>query len=431
MSIKVYKFGGASVKDADGMKNVAAIIQQYNCEQLVVVVSASGKTTNHLEQLIQCYFEQNDTINKVFDAVKQYHLDICKNLFPDAHHAIYQDLDEIFAEIEWILEDQPTPNDSYDYVYDQVVSMGEMLSSRIFQAYLNEIGLKSIWMDARDFIKTDNTYREAKIQWNETLSATQKLILPNLKTHIVVTQGFIGCTSENFTTTLGREGSDYTGAILAWALDAESETIWKDVPGVLNADPRLFNNTIKLDKLSYTEAIEMTYYGAQVIHPKTIQPLQNKHIPLHVRSFISPEGLGTIIDKSESEQILPPIIVLKKNQIVLHVSTRNFSFVTEDNLGKIFTLIAKHKVKVNMMQQSAIRFSLCCDYVQTRIDALLQDLETEYFTQSTHEVELLNLRHGSEQDVKNAIGNSKILMRGEYGETVQLVLKQFPTTERL
>lgn len=425
MSIKIYKFGGASVKDAEGIKNVASIIQQYNHKNLVIVISASGKTTNQLENLVNAHFKNDNSVNEILEHIKQYHLGICAKLFDNKKHDIFNQLNEIFVEIEWLLEENETRIEQFDYVYDQMVSMGEMLSSKIVSAYLNEIQLNNIWLDARDFIKTDNTYREAKILWDETKQAVQNYIHPYIGKSILITQGFVGCTSENFTTTLGREGSDYTGAILAWALNAESETIWKDVPGVLNADPRLFKNTIKLDKLSYTEAIEMTYYGAQVIHPKTIQPLQNKNIPLHVRSFIEPKGNGTIIDENEPETILPPIIVLKKAQILLHISTRNFSFVTEDNLSNIFSLIAKHKVKVNMMQQSAIRFSICCDNIEQRINALLKDLENEYSVLVSAQVELLNLRHSNDDDVKKVIGENKVLMRGEYGNTMQIVIAQF------
>lgn len=423
MKARVYKFGGASLRDATNIKNIVSIIQKYYHPKLVIVISAMGKTTNLLESLTRAYYYQQSNLHSEFDILKKNHVSLCDELFQDKNHSVYNELDELFQEIEWIVEEKP--NESFDYIYDQIVSIGELLSSKIVSAYLNKQNMNSTWLDARDCIKTDNTYREGKILWNETQQHILKTIPILFNKGLVVTQGFIGCTSENFTTTLGREGSDYTGAIITWALDAESETIWKDVPGVLNADPRLFENTTKIDKLSYTEAIEMTYYGAQVIHPKTIQPLQNKNIPLHVRSFIQPDGSGTVIEKDELNQVLPPIIVVKKNQLVIHISTKNFSFVAEDNLGNIFQLIAKNKVKVNMMQNSAISFSICCDNVAERVSALLHDLESEYTIHTNEDVELYNVRHSVPSTIQALKENKKCLMEAIHGDTVQLIVKEF------
>src|SRR5690606_2653903 len=285
--MQVFKFGGASVKDTENIKNAASIISQYQTSELLVIVSALNKTTNALEEVVENYYKQNNDPFVALDRVKTEHLNILHELFYDSKHPVYHEIMNCFVEIEWILEEEP--QDSYDYLYDQIVSVGELLSSKILAAYCLQVGIAAKWIDARDYIATDNTYREAAVDWKTTETKIRKELPAILDDFIIITQGFIGSTSENFTTTLGREGSDYSAAIFASCLNAEDITIWKDVPGVLNADPKWFTQTELITDLSYTDAIELTYYGATVIHPKTIKPLQNKKITLNVRSFINPE----------------------------------------------------------------------------------------------------------------------------------------------
>ena len=322
--INVFKFGGASVKDADGIKNLAKIIELNKDKQLLIVVSAMGKTTNALEDLTKAYADQRPDIQQIFGNIKNYHQNILLQLFEDENHPVYDEIENSFVEIDWIIEDEP--HDEFDFIYDQLVSMGELISTKIVNAYLNHVGIKSKWLDARSFIHTDNSYREGNVDWNKTCKSIEKNIPQVIQDQVAVTQGFIGGTSENFTTTLGREGSDYTAAIFAACLNAEAVTIWKDVPGVLNADPKLFPDTIKYEELSYREALEMTFYGATVIHPKTIKPLQNAKIPLMVKPFLSPLESGTCIQESQVK-ITQPAIILKNNQVLLTVSTPDLSFI--------------------------------------------------------------------------------------------------------
>lgn len=334
--MKVFKFGGASVKDAAGIKNVASIIQKYGEKDLVVVVSATGKTTNALEVVIKSYFDNTDA-KAAFDLVKKNHHSICMDLFGNEQHEVFDKLQNIYAEVDWQLEEHR--KESYNYVYDQIVSQGELISSVILNAYLNEAGVKSNWLDVRDVMKTDDTYREAVVDWEKTQSLMNSIVKPLITNSIAVTQGFIGCTSENCTTTLGREGSDYTAAIFANMLDAENQTIWKDVPGVMNGDPRVFDDAVFIDEISFNEAVEMTFYGATVIHPKTIKPLQNKNIPLLVKSFINPEGKGTVVGGTDNN--LPPIRIVKNNQALITLHTKDFSFVEDEVVAEIFSSFLK------------------------------------------------------------------------------------------
>ncbi|MFN8297297.1 MAG: aspartate kinase, partial [Chitinophagales bacterium] len=330
--MKVFKFGGASVKDAAGIKNVASIIQKYGEKDLIVVVSATGKTTNALEIVIKDYFSNADA-KASFEIVKKNHHQICLDLFENETHEVFDKLQNVYAEVDWQLEEDR--KESYNYLYDQIVSQGELISSVILSAYLNEAGVKNTWLDVRDVMKTDDTYREAVVDWNKTQSLINSVAKPLATDSIVVTQGFIGCTAENCTTTLGREGSDYTAAIFANMLDAESQTIWKDVPGVMNGDPRIFEDAVFIDEISFNEAVEMTFYGATVIHPKTIKPLQNKNIPLLVKSFINPEGKGTIVGGSDNN--LPPIRIVKNDQALITLHTKDFSFVEDEIVAEIFS----------------------------------------------------------------------------------------------
>jgi aspartate kinase len=421
--MRVFKFGGASLKDSDGMKNVTSIIKSFPTTKLVVVVSATGKSTNLLEKVVYGYFHKTGEAEKYKEEFKSIHLEIASGLFEDSH-PIFAHINDLIVEIEWILEDEP--HDTYDYIYDQIVSIGEMVSSRIIQAYLEQEQVKSCWLDARSVIKTDETYREGRIQWDETVKASNTIITPLLdKYQVVVTQGFVGGTWDNQTTTLGREGSDYSAAIISYCLDAENQTIWKDVPGVLNADPRKFENAILIEKLSYREAIEMTYYGASVIHPKTIQPLQRKNIPLLVKSFVNPEGEGTLIS-GDVDSIYPPVVVLETNQILLQISTRDFSFVAEHHLSEIFKKFADVRIKVNMMQNSAISFSACITNQTDKVDRLLSSLKDQFKVNIDDDLELLTIRHYNDAVLNELKRNRIIILEERLENTVQMVTKRVP-----
>ena len=426
--IKVFKFGGASVKDAEGVKNVAHILQRFKEEKIVIIVSAMGKTTNALEEVVAAHAAKNGKAWELLNAVKKQHYDIMDQLF-DKKHDIYPEVNDLFnAEAEWVLEEEP--HDNYDFLYDQIVAVGELVSTRIVAAYLNTVDLPTQWLDARDVILTDDIYREGWVQWEETQENANRIVKPMLEQPgFILTQGFIGTTRENFTTTLGREGSDYTAAIFSFCLDAESMTIWKDVPGVLNADPRLFDNTVKLDRLSYKEAIEMTYYGAKVIHPKTIKPLQNKNIPLYVKSFINPEAEGTYIS-SDVEDLYPPIITVEKNQTMLQIFTRDFSFVAEHHLSTLFQMIADLRLMVNMMQNSAISFSVCVTdlEIDDKVDRFVAMLQKDFKVQVDKGLEVIAVRHPQDNVLENLLKGKMILMEERVKETLQFVVKDVPIT---
>ncbi|MDB5015542.1 MAG: Lysine-sensitive aspartokinase 3 [Mucilaginibacter sp.] len=416
----VFKFGGASVKDANGMVNLANVVKRYQDQQLLIVVSAMGKTTNALEKLTKAYVNHEDELHVIFDDLKKYHYAILEQLF-DPSDAIFDEVANTFVEIDWIIEEEP--HDDYDFIYDQIVSIGELVSTRIVNAYLNKTGLKSQWLDVRGYVHTDNTYREGSVQWDKTRASITRDIPALLQKGMVVTQGFLGGTSENFTTTLGREGSDYTASIFAACLGAESVTTWKDVPGILNGDPKFFEDTIKFDELSYTEAIEMTYYGASVIHPKTIKPLQNAKIPLFVKSFNHPEDEGTVIKEDGKNVFLKPVIILKQNQVLLSLSARDYSFISEDHLSSIFGLFAKYQVKVNMMQTSALSFSVCIDFYEERFQKLLLGLNVDFKTKYNQDLSLITVRHYSQSSISELINNRVILLEQVSRNTVQMVVK--------
>lgn len=338
--MKVFKFGGASVKNAEAVKNVAEVLKQFIGDEILVVLSAMGKTTNALEQLAKAYFGGLETKNSLYKQVKEFHDEIIQDLLKGSASHTYDDIENLFIELECELETKP--GDSFDKVYDQIVSYGELFSSRIVSAYLNEAGIHNRWMDARNFIITDNTYREGKLIWEATGNLIGNKLKSIVKKQMVVTQGFIGKSKENFTVTLGREGSDYSAAIFAYGLDAESVTIWKDVAGVMNADPKKFPEAIKMDAISYPNAIEMAYYGATIIHPKTIQPLQNKHIPLYVKSFVDPQAEGTLVGVEKDKEDHLPTIISKGRQVLISMGSKDFSFIVEDNLSRIFSAFAQH-----------------------------------------------------------------------------------------
>jgi aspartate kinase len=419
--MQVFKFGGASVKDADGVKNVAEVLKQFPNEKLCVVISAMGKTTNALERLTKAFFYKTENAEEILEEIKQAHYIICKNLFTSTSHPIYTDLENTFVELHWAIEDEPTHG--YDFEYDQIVSIGEVVSTKIVSAYLNDIGITNKWMDARGLIQTDNTYREGKVDFELTEALVKTQIAPQLINHrIVVTQGFIGGTSENFTTTLGREGSDYTASILAYCLNAENVTIWKDVPGVLNADPKWFTKTKKIDELTYQDAIELTYYGATVIHPKTIKPLQNKQIPLYVKSFLNPKESGTVIKDGENRLNIPSYI-FKINQVLISIQPKDFSFIAEDNLSDIFELFSKNGVKINLMQLSAISFSVCCDDDAEKIKLLVSELQQTFKVLYNSNLELMTVRYYTPETIDLLTKNKLILLEQKSRFTVQMVMK--------
>ncbi len=417
--MKVFKFGGASVKDADSVRNVVNVLNIYNEDKIAVVVSAMGKMTNALERLLHAYYYATGKIDEEFNNIKEYHMGITSALFPDEKTEIYTDLDNIFTLFRTRLT---IPNsDNYDYEYDQIVSVGEIISSKILSAYLNSAGIENLWVDARSIIKTDNTYRDARIDWDKTV----ELVNNSMKFHkdkIYITQGFIGSTAENITTTLGREGSDFSAAILAYSLDAEKVAIWKDVPGVLNADPKYFDDTIKLEQLSYHDAIELAYYGASVIHPKTIKPLQNKKIPLWVKSFLHPEEKGTIIQNDKVELQIASFI-FKMNQVLITIFARDFSFIAEHNLGDIFHELSRLRVRINVMQNTALSFSICVDWDERRIPELIKSLETDYIIKYNKGLELVTIRHYDQETIDRVIINKEVLLEEKTRNTVQMVMR--------
>jgi len=416
----VFKFGGASVKDAEGMVNLGKVVGKYKGEQLLIVVSAMGKTTNALEKLTRAYIDQTDDVQNIYEDIKQYHYTILAELF-EPTHPVFNEVANTFVEIDWMVEDEPHPD--HDFIYDQIVSVGELVSTRIVNAYLNKEGSKSQWLDVRGYIHTDNTYREGIVQWDKTCESIQKDIPALLEKCLVVTQGFLGGTSENFTTTLGREGSDYTASIFGACLGAESVTTWKDVPGILNADPKLFDDTVKFDELSYTEAIEITYYGASVIHPKTIKPLQNAKIPLLVKPFYHPDEAGTVIKESAAHVFEKPVIIIKQNQVLLSLATRDYSFISEDHLSDIFGRFAQNHVKINMMQTSALSFSVCFDYKEEKFTKFLASIDQNYKVKYNTGLTLITTKHYAADTLKNLTVGKTILLEQLSRNTAQVVVK--------
>lgn len=417
--MQVFKFGGASVKDADSIRNVAHIIANYKKDELLVVVSALGKTTNALTEVTKHFVEQTGQAFDRLEQVKFAHHQILADLFGASSHPIFDEIANCFVEVEWILEEEP--QDPYDYLHDQIVSTGELISSRILAAYCAETGLPIKWIDARDYIFTDNTYQEAEVDWQKTEDKIRRELPTILDEQIIITQGFIGSTSENFTTTLGREGSDYSAAIFAACLQADDVTIWKDVSGVLNADPKWFNPTELIPELSYTDAIELTYYGATVIHPKTIKPLQNKKISLNVRSFLQPEEAGTVIRTTNTGLAIPSFI-FKVNQVFIRIQPRDFSFIVEDNLSHIFNLFHSHRIKINMMHNSAISFYVSIDDTGANIQRLLEELEKRYKVSVENGLELITIRYFNQETIDRVTVNKRIIQELKDSYTCQLLV---------
>ena len=413
--MKIFKFGGASVKDAEGIRNVCNVLQTINPEKVLIVVSAMGKTTNALEVVVKNYFEKSVELLDSIQIVRDYHFEIITKLFDDAH-LVYSEVENYFFKLNQFLEQNKSPN--YSYVYDQTVSFGEMISSVILYHYLKDNCFEIEWLDVRSLIKTDNNYRDGNVNWE----TSEKLISDKVqKTKKYITQGFLGSDDNNFTTTLGREGSDYTAAIFAYCLNAESVTIWKDVAGVLNADPRYFENATLLEQISYREAIELAFYGASVIHPKTLQPLQRKEIPFFVKSFLNPTEKGTSISKGADLVPTLPCYIVKKNQHLISVSSKDFSFIMEEGISFIFSLLDKYKTKVHLIQNSAISFSVCVDDKFFNLSKLLEELYEKFVVTCNENVSLYTIRHFDDKSL-TFIEPEKVLLKQISKETVQIVV---------
>lgn len=420
--MKVFKFGGASVKDAAAVRNVGSIVQRYP-EKLGIVVSAMGKTTNALETIVEALWNRDeDTFTRLIDERRDFHLAIMNELFEDGTSTVFEDVESEFVKLRAKFSERVPEN--YDYEYDQIVSFGEIISTKIVSAYLVQEGLRSGWADARELIRTDRKYREAEVDWNRTQELFKEKFMPRFEDlDILVTQGFIGHTAEGFTTTLGREGSDFTAAIMAYCCDAESVTIWKDVPGMLNADPKWFDNTIKLDRISFKEAIELSYYGASVIHPKTVKPLQNKGIPLYVKSFIDPEAEGTVIQSSTNDDSLVPSFIFKLDQVLISITPRDFSFLVESNLSDIFNRLSQLNAKINLMQNSALNFSILLDGSKTDIPAFLKTFEDQYLVKFNEGLELITIRHFDDSTIERVTQGKEVLLEQKTRETARLIVK--------
>ncbi|TMM58474.1 aspartate kinase [Maribacter algarum] len=416
--MRVFKFGGASVKDADGVKNVAKVLQEVGHENTLVVVSAMGKTTNAMEAVVDAYFNDKIEIANSVQEVVNYHNTILSQLFPNDKHPIFKKVKALFDEVQGFLAWNKSPN--YNFVYDQVVGYGELVSTSIISEYLNEIGLKNNWLDVRELIKTDDSYRDTTVDWDKTQNNVSSIIN---RTILNITQGFLGSDNNNFTTTLGREGSDYTAAILAYCLNASSVTIWKDVPGVLNADPRYFEETQLLNNISYREAIELAFYGASVIHPKTLQPLQGKEIPLHVKSFINPKNAGTTVGKGIGIEPEVPCFIVKKNQVLMKLSSLDFSFIVEDSISELFKMFHEYKMKVDLIQNSAISFSVCVDNKFGRLEELLNNLKSRFKVTCQEDVSLYTIRHFNSKAIESLLNGHEVLLEQRGKETVQFVIK--------
>ena len=416
--MRIFKFGGASIKDAQGVKKTAQLLQEVGYKDSLLVISAMGKTTNAIEQLIQHYFNDKKALkNSLNDQIK-FHNNILFQLFNNHQQPVFDKVKSLFDQMERFLAWNKSPKHSF--VYDQLVSYGEMLSTTIISEYLNQIGVPNNWIDARSCIKTDNHYRDANVDW----TATKKAIKKNIKKDtLYVTQGFVASDENNFTTTLGREGSDYSAAIFAYCLNANSVTIWKDVPGVLNADPRYFSETQTLEQISYREAIELAFYGASVIHPKTLQPLQKKEIPLFVKPFSKSQNLGTAVCKGKNIYPKLPCFIVKKEQLLIRLSSLDFSFIVEKNISYIFSLLHQHKMKVDLIQNSAISFSVCVNDKYNLIEKLLEQLRSTFKVNCTKDVSLYTIRHFDLPAIEKIKNDKQILLEQRTQETIQLVTK--------
>ncbi|MFN5218375.1 MAG: aspartate kinase [Sphingomonadales bacterium] len=420
--MKIFKFGGASVKDADGVRNIANVLLTHQQGPLLVVISAMGKTTNHLEKIVHACIHQTGEIPALLKELKDYHYSIIQELQSQNQFAMVNDIENLFLELECLTE-TPVQLDEYDFVYDQIVSFGELISTKIVSHYLLGNGFKNQWIDSRNFILTDDRYRDARIQWSETEQLIAKKLKPLAERHPVITQGFIGRGPLNETTTLGREGSDYSAAIFAYCLNAESVTIWKDVAGVMNADPKKMEDAVLIPHLGYSDAIELAYYGASVIHPKTIQPLMAKDIPLFVKSFINPQLDGTKVS-NKGNILSVPCYIFKSNQVLAELKTRDFTFIVEQNLEHIFSLLAKFKVRCNIIQNSAISFSFVADNKENKWNALIDELDKlGLTTQITESLELITIYNAVDGSKNAVLGQNEVILKQHTGRTRHYLIK--------
>ncbi|MBV9962428.1 MAG: aspartate kinase [Parafilimonas sp.] len=420
--MKVFKFGGASVNTVDRIQNVKQILSLYANEKLVVIISAMGKTTNALEKVAEAFYAGNkDEALQLFTVIKNQHLNTAKYLLVTHYNACYEQLNNFFTEVEWLLHDKPVRE--YDYYYDQIVCVGELLSTCIVSYFLNEEGINNKWIDVRDIIRTDDNFRDANIDWNVTEGKVKSMIDGLWSTNnIILTQGFIGSTDENESTTLGREGSDYTAAVFANLLNAESQTIWKDVEGVMSADPKHFPDAQLMPELSFDEVIEMAYYGAQVIHPKTIKPLQNKGIPLHVKCFLDPSLAGTIISKKQAKH-LPPVVIIKEKQALIHLHSQDFSFVGEKPMSELYKMLGELNIKPNLIQTGAISLQLCLDDRAEKIEQLAAAASLIFDVQVEKNLSLLTIRHFNNELLAKMTNDKQIILKQQTPETVQVLYK--------
>jgi len=419
--MKVFKFGGASVSNQEKIKNVGRIVQHFQGEKMMIVISAMGKTTNALEKVVDAFFKGNkEEALTLFRAVKLQHLDEAKYLLVTHFNPLMEQFNNFFTEVEWLLYDKPVRE--YDYYYDQIVCIGELLSTSIVSAYLNEIGIKNQWLDVRDIFRTDDNFRDAAIDFEFTQQQvnTQVKVLFD-EFDIIITQGFIGCTDENESTTLGREGSDYSAAVFANMLDAESLSIWKDVKGVMNADPKQFPDAQYIEELNYDEVIEMAYYGAQVIHPKTIKPLQNKNIPMYVKCFADATLPGTVIH-NQLVKNLPPIFVLKENQVLLHLHTKDYSFIGEEPMSELYRILATLKIKPNLIQTHAVSLQMCLDDRIDKIEKLALAASQTFEVQVEKGLTLLSIRHYNDELVKKMTSGKTIELKQQSPDTIQILM---------
>ena len=410
----IYKFGGSSLKNAANIKLVTKIISENKEDDMVIVFSAMGKVTNMLEEVVNSYFNKQKKVRNLLKKVRDFHVSLANQLF-NKNDKVFNEINNLIVEIEWVIDDAPT--DNYSYYYDQIVAIGELLSTKIMSAFLHKNDIINHWTDIRDIIRTDDSYRNAKIHWNDTMRFACK----NLKSGIVVTQGFIGSTSENNTTTLGREGSDFTAAILAYCLNAKKVIIWKDVPGLMNADPAIFDQTQLFTHISYDEAIELAFFGAKVIHPKTIQPLKKKLIPLQIKSFYNSNEKGTIISKTSNQNIDVESYIVKENQILISISARDLTFIVENHISQIFSILSKNLVEVNLMQNSAVSFSVCVDNDKFKIPKTINELKSFFRVVYNDNLILYTIKNYNKRSLEKLINKNNIILQQKSRTTVQLI----------
>ncbi|MCD6112867.1 MAG: aspartate kinase [Bacteroidales bacterium] len=425
--MKILKFGGASVKNPDTVKKLSDILKKYSDENTLVVISAMDKMTNAFEKLTYYYFHRNEKIAEQFDFIKNYHFNILNGLFEDKNDIIYNEIDKLFSSLQNHLKKSSSQN--YDFEYDQIVSYGELLSTKIISRFLNSIGIKNLWFDVREILKTDTTYREAKINWGETEKLCKKNLLKhfNSSNKLIITQGFIGESFDNHTTTLGREGSDYTAAVFANIFDVNELIVWKDVPGLLNADPKYFEDTKKIDFISFKEASELTYYGAKIIHPKTIKPLQNKNIPILIKPFYTPEEKGSLISDKKNQNNNIPIFIIKRNQILVSLSPKDFSFIANKHLSEIFNFFNDNNLKINLLQISAISISVCLDDEdedEKTLKKIIKLLNEKFNIRYNKGLEIITIRHYNNESLKKILRNKEILLEQKSRATIQILAKQ-------